>query len=68
MSMTFSTTATMSCPVCGRPVEPLADSTWVVAWYRCPCSGHEWSARIRNGQPDPSTVSEVLVPSKTFTK
>ena len=34
MSTSFPMTATMSCPVCGRPVEPAADSTWIVAWVQ----------------------------------
>jgi hypothetical protein len=54
-----SATASMSCPLCGRPVAPAADSTWVIAWYSCLGCGHEWSARIRNGQPD---LPEVFVP------
>jgi DNA-directed RNA polymerase subunit RPC12/RpoP len=61
MFETLSATATMSCPKCGRPVEPAADSTWVVSWYTCLRCGHEWSARIRNGRPDLSSVSEVFV-------
>lgn len=66
MSKALLTTATMSCPVCERPVEPAADSTWVIAWYSCPRCGHEWSARIRNGQPDTSSlVGDVLAHSRT---
>lgn len=43
----------MACSRCGRRVAPAPDSTWVLAWYSCPRCGHEWSARIRNGRPDP---------------
>ena len=64
----FPTTATMSCPICGRPVEPAPDSTWVVAWYTCLRCGHEWSARIRNGRPDLSSVGEVFVQTIARTK
>jgi hypothetical protein len=54
-------TASMSCPLCGRPVAPAADSTWVVAWYSCPRCGHDWSARIRNGRPDPVVAEDAFV-------
>jgi hypothetical protein len=64
----FPTTATMSCPVCGRPVEPAPDSTWVVAWYTCLRCGHDWSARIRNGRPDLSSVGEVFEQTIARTK
>ena len=52
MSRLLSATASMYCPLCGQWVAPTADSTWVLAWYDCPSCGHQWSARIRNGQPD----------------
>jgi hypothetical protein len=55
-------TAAMSCPVCGRPVAPAADSSWVVAWYSCPCCGHDWSARLRNGRPDVPQSADAIVP------
>jgi hypothetical protein len=51
MSDALFVTASMECPLCGRPVAPAPDSTWVVAWYTCPRCGHDWSARIRNGLP-----------------
>jgi predicted RNA-binding Zn-ribbon protein involved in translation (DUF1610 family) len=54
-------TASMSCPLCGRPVAPAADSTWVVAWYTCPRCGHDWSARIRNGRPDPEVAEDAFM-------
>jgi hypothetical protein len=63
MSTTFPVIAATSCPVCGRPVEPAPDSTWVIAWYSCRRCGHEWSARIRNGRPDISVGGEVFVHS-----
>lgn len=63
MSTTFPVIVATSCPVCGRPVEPAPDSTWVIAWYSCRRCGHEWSARIRNGRPDISAGSEVFVHS-----
>lgn len=57
------TTATMSCPLCGRPVDPAPGSTWVIAWYSCLRCGHEWSARTRNGRPDMASLGEVFVQS-----
>ncbi|HEX5106853.1 MAG TPA: hypothetical protein VFV95_00340 [Vicinamibacterales bacterium] len=58
MFRTLRATAATSCPLCGRSTAPASDSTSVVAWYTCSMCGHEWSARIRNGQPDerPSDV------------
>jgi len=64
MFQTFSATAAMSCPTCGRQVEPAPDSTWIIAWYSCRRCGHEWSARIRNGRPDVSPECEVFLPRK----
>jgi len=60
-----SATASMSCPLCGSHVAPTADSTWVIAWYACPHCGEEWSARIRNGQPDaPAALFAPLSPEE----
>jgi transcription elongation factor Elf1 len=51
----------MNCPICGQRVGPAVDSTWVIAWYGCPRCGHEWSARIRNGQPDMPYAGDAYV-------
>jgi predicted RNA-binding Zn-ribbon protein involved in translation (DUF1610 family) len=59
MSRLLSVTASMICPLCGQPVAPTADSTSVIAWYGCPRCGNEWSARIRNGQPDMPHAGDV---------
>ena len=50
----------MSCPTCdGVCVLPDDGSSIVVAWYTCPGCGHIWSARLRNGQPDPTYVIDI---------
>jgi len=60
MPAMLSVTATMSCPLCGRPIPPTADSTFVLAWYSCLRCGHEWSARIRNGRPDVLSAGDAF--------
>jgi predicted RNA-binding Zn-ribbon protein involved in translation (DUF1610 family) len=60
----LSATASMSCPVCESHVAPTPDSTWVIAWYACPHCGEEWSARIRNGQPEAPAAFGPLSPDE----
>jgi hypothetical protein len=53
-------TVTMACPRCETRVESAPDSSPVIAWFTCPGCGHDWSARLRNGRPDPAAVIPVV--------
>lgn len=44
----------MPCPGCEETaVQAAPDSSGVIAWFTCPTCGHDWSARLRNGRPQP---------------
>lgn len=44
----------MPCPGCDETaVEAAPDSSGIIAWFTCPACGHDWSARLRNGRPQP---------------
>jgi hypothetical protein len=50
-------TLTMPCPRCEETrVEAASDSSPVIAWFTCPACGYDWSARLRNGRPEPAAV------------
>jgi hypothetical protein len=59
----LSKRAHASCPSCGTPTAPAAESTSVMAWYECRC-GDQWECRLRNGVPDAPLVGAFALMSR----